>query len=91
MIQFEQKRKRKSEKDLDVNYLRELKNQYFGLMSEAYRDKPLTLQTFVNKDISERSFIWKYIRQIDPKKRNALQRRIKNLIQQNEIYMDRTL
>jgi len=82
-IQNEQKRKRLEEKDLDIKYLRELKERYYSLMIEAYGNKPLKIRSFENFNISETNIFKKLWRNIDPKKEQRLQKKLNDVLENN--------
>ena len=83
MIKNEQKRKRAEEKDLDVEYLKNLKKEYYSLMIGAYGDKPLKIQQFRNFNILETNSVRRIWRKIDPTKELNLQKRLNDVLKNN--------
>ena len=83
MIQNERRRKRLEEKDLDIKYLKELKEKYYSLMIEAYGDKPLRIQTLQSFNISETNPLKKLVRKINPAKEQRLQKKLNDVLENN--------
>ena len=83
MIQNERKRERLEEKDLDIKYLKELKEKYYSLMIEAYDNKPLKIQTFQSFNISETNPLKKPWRKINPAKEQRLQKKLNDVLENN--------
>src|ERR1041384_1872542 len=83
MIQNEQKRRRFEEKDLDIKYLKKLKEKYYSLMIEAYGDKPLRIQSLQSFNISETNPLKKLVRKINPAKEQKLQKKLNDVLENN--------